>query len=186
MFKTVKTVTFLAFLLSVLSATNALANCENGELWIFEIEGKNPVVSRSDEAIGVYTIKCTDGKPVIQDEYVNVAHFAAVIPSVPGLTAEPPWFEFLNGKSEWTWGFDWEPPARKKHIVQKWRANFKIVFSDAETTKVVRNDVHLAGPGWRKYEYTFLKSTGSVTEMTAQWMNGTTYRLKLTEHKKAG
>ena len=48
-----------------LAVTDAWAGCKNGESWVFEIKGQNPVVSRSDEINGTYTLKCVDGKPAI-------------------------------------------------------------------------------------------------------------------------
>jgi len=61
-------------------------SCQEGDYWIFKVDGKNPTVSRSDEVNGVFTIRCTGGSPLLEEGNLN--HFVNVIPSVPGLTPE--------------------------------------------------------------------------------------------------
>ncbi len=160
--------------------------CHDGDYWVFNVVGKNTTVSRSDEANGTYTINCEQGKPILKNDIGNTEHLMHVIPMVPYLTNEPPWFKFLSGQNKWDWDFQWTPPNTYRHRTEKWVAHFTVTSQNGDLTVVTRNDEQKSQreEGFRKYEYIFSKEIGSVVKMSGEWKNGTTYKMELIEHNK--
>jgi hypothetical protein len=166
-----------AFLAIVLLTSAVLAETsapiyKDGDFWVFKIDRQSTAVSNSKFIQGLYTIRFKDGKFLM--EASDVQYFSDTVPSVYGLTENPPWLRFsLDAGKKWTYQFRYLSEDRRFYSVN---SEFVVVGPETasialgtfEAIKVIRSDVG-ARAGKIVQTYFYSPKTGSVIKVITEF-----------------
>jgi hypothetical protein len=158
---------------------------KDGDFWVFKIDRQSTAFISSRAIHGTYTVRFRDGKLVIDAD--DVQYFSDTVPSLHGLTENPPWLRFpLEPGKKWTYQFRYQSDNRRWYSVS---SEFSVVGTEAvtvpagtlETIKLVRTDLG-ARAGKIVHVYFYSPKSGSVVRVDTEYESGTTIKVQLLEY----
>lgn len=173
------------FLTSTVAAETQGPSYRDGDFWVFKVDRQSTAFSSSRAIHGVYTVRFRDGKLLTDAD--DVQYFSDTVPSVHGLTQNPPWLRFpLTLGKKWTYEFRYTSDNRREYSVS---AEFSVVASETvtvpagtfEALKLVRTDLG-ARAGKIVHMYFYSSKSGSVVRVDTEYESGTTIKVELLEY----
>jgi hypothetical protein len=157
----------------------------DGDFWVFKIDRQSTAFISTRAIHGVYTVRFREGKFLTDAD--DVQYFSDTVPSVHGLTQNPPWLRFpLTLGKKWTYEFRYISDDGRQYSVS---AEFLVAGPETvsvpggtfEAVKIVRSDLG-ARAGRIVHTYFYSSKTGSVVKVDTHYQSGTTIKVELSEY----